>query len=132
MLKLRISGAIPLLRLYAFTVWTGKTLPLPFIEYVYDAWYKHISATLSYSVTELPGYWLSWYKYYVGENSLSELCDIHYILGVVSTPALRQFIVTNQNDFITYYFEIGGNGCGLNPDTNATNVETAMNKNLPV
>jgi hypothetical protein len=75
---------------------------------------------LSYSVNELPGQWLSLYKSYVGHSSLSELCDIHNILGVVSTPAFRQFTVTNQNNFITYYFKISGNGCGLNPEYQAS------------
>jgi len=45
--RLRMSGFLTLLLLYAFMEQRGKILPLPFTEYVHDAWPKHISAMLS-------------------------------------------------------------------------------------
>jgi len=104
---------------------TGKILPLSLTEYVHDAWSKHISAMLPYNANELPHDWLSLYKYYAGHNSLSDLCDVHNVLGAGSTPVFRQLIVTNQNDLITYYFKVNSNACGLNPDYQASKQTTA-------
>ena len=67
-------------------------------------------------MNELSHVRLSLYKYYVGHNSLSDLYDVHNVLGVVPAPAFRQFIVTNQNDLITYYFKVNGNACSFNSE----------------
>jgi len=43
MVRLRISGAVPPLTIYAFIEWTGRTLSLPHRNnIVSDASYKHI------------------------------------------------------------------------------------------